>query len=134
MPRSWSRLQRSSTSPPILTGVIKDRGGRILPQITDVIPGQEAIDRTFISTWEDSEVVDIEKATGRKQLIAAGLWTETCVAMPAIQAAGEGWDATVITDASGQPPSKLAKRNRVPVGADPAGRTQRCDRVPAAAR
>ena len=41
------------------------------------------------------------KATGRKQLIIAGLWTEICVAMPAIQAAGEGWDVTVVTDASG---------------------------------
>jgi nicotinamidase-related amidase len=46
-------------------------------------------------------VVDIVKATGRKQLIIAGLWTEICVAMPAIQALGEGWDVTVITDACG---------------------------------
>ncbi len=46
-------------------------------------------------------MVDAVKATGRKQLIIAGLWTEVCVAMPAIQAAGEGWDVTVITDASG---------------------------------
>uniref|UniRef100_UPI003F496CE7 hydrolase n=1 Tax=Ensifer adhaerens TaxID=106592 RepID=UPI003F496CE7 len=87
--------------PTILTSVVADRGGRIFPQITDVFPGQEIIDRTFINTWEDPKVVDIVKATGRKQLIMAGLWTEICVAMPAIQAAGEGWDVTVITDASG---------------------------------
>ncbi len=87
--------------PTILTSVVADRGGRIFPQITDVFPGQEIIDRTFINTWEDPKVVDIVKATGRKQLIIAGLWTEICVAMPAIQAAGEGWDVTVITDASG---------------------------------
>ncbi|NLB58264.1 MAG: isochorismatase family protein, partial [Gammaproteobacteria bacterium] len=87
--------------PTILTSVVEDRGGKIFPQITDVFPDQEVIDRTFINTWEDSKVVDIVKATGRKQLIIAGLWTEICVAMPAIQAAGEGWDVTVITDASG---------------------------------
>jgi nicotinamidase-related amidase len=87
--------------PTILTSVVSDRGGRIFPQITDVFPGQEVIDRTFINTWEDRKVVDVVKATGRKQLIMAGLWTEICVAMPAIQAAGEGWDVTVITDASG---------------------------------
>jgi nicotinamidase-related amidase len=87
--------------PTILTSVVADRGGRIFPQITDVFPGQEVIDRTFINTWEDKRVVDVVKATGRKQLIMAGLWTEICVAMPAIQAAGEGWDVTVITDASG---------------------------------
>jgi nicotinamidase-related amidase len=87
--------------PTILTSVVADRGGRIFPQIIDVFPGQEVIDRTFINTWEDKKVVDVVKATGRKQLILAGLWTEICVAMPAIQAAGEGWDVTVITDASG---------------------------------
>ena len=87
--------------PTILTSVVSDRGGRIFPQVTDVFPGQEVIDRTLINTWEDQGVVDAAKATGRKQLIMAGLWTEICVAMPAIQAAGEGWDVTVITDASG---------------------------------
>lgn len=87
--------------PTILTSVVADRGGRIFPQIADVFPGQEIIDRTFINTWEDRKVVDVVKATGRKQLIMAGLWTEVCVAMPAIQALGEGWDVTVITDASG---------------------------------
>ncbi|WJH41931.1 hydrolase [Aliirhizobium terrae] len=87
--------------PTIVTSVIADRGGLIFPQITDVFPGEEVIDRTFINTWEDKKVVDVVKATGRKQLIIAGLWTEICVAMPAIQAAGEGWDVTVITDASG---------------------------------
>ena len=87
--------------PTILTTVVADRGGRIFPQITDVFPGQEIIDRTFINTWEDPNVVEVVKRTGRKQLILAGLWTEVCVAMPAIQAAGEGWDVTVVTDASG---------------------------------
>nr|WP_268247050.1 isochorismatase family protein [Halomonas lutea] len=73
----------------------------MFPQITDVFPDQEVIDRTLINTWEDKPTVDAVKATGRKQLIIAGLWTEICVAMPAIQAAGEGWDVTVVTDASG---------------------------------
>lgn len=87
--------------PTILTSVVHAQGGHIFPQITDVFPGQEVIDRTFINTWEDKTVVDAVKATGRKQLIIAGLWTEICVAMPVIQALGEGWDVTVITDASG---------------------------------
>jgi nicotinamidase-related amidase len=87
--------------PTILTTVVASRGGLLFPQITEVFPGQEVIDRTFINTWEDPKVVDVVKATGRKQLIIAGLWTEVCVAMPAIQALGEGWDVTVVTDASG---------------------------------
>jgi len=87
--------------PTILTSVVAERGGLLFPTITDVFPGQKVIDRTFINTWEDKAVVDAVKATGRKQLIIAGLWTEICVAMPAIQALGEGWDVTVVTDASG---------------------------------
>ena len=87
--------------PTILTSVVADRGGLIFPQITDVFPGQEVIDRTLLNTWEDKKVVDAVKATGRKQLIIAGLYTEICVAMPVIHALGEGWDVTVITDACG---------------------------------
>lgn len=87
--------------PTILTTVVEGRGGLLFPQITDVFPGQKVIDRTLINTWQDPKVVDAVKATGRKQLILAGLWTEVCVAMPAIQALGEGWDVTVVTDASG---------------------------------
>ncbi|PZQ16469.1 MAG: hydrolase [Rhodanobacter denitrificans] len=87
--------------PTILTSVIAERGGLIFPQITEVFPGQEVIDRTLINTWQDPKVVDAVKATGRKQLLIAGLWTEVCVAMPVIQALGEGWDVTVVTDACG---------------------------------
>jgi nicotinamidase-related amidase len=87
--------------PTILTSVIAERGGLIFPQITDVFPGQKVLDRTWVNTWEDQKVVDAVKATGRKQLIIAGLWTEVCVAMPTIHALGEGWDVTVITDACG---------------------------------
>lgn len=96
-----AKAARAFDVPVILTSVIAAQGGLLFPQITDVFPGQEVIDRTFVNTWEDRKVVDAVEATGRKQLIIAGLWTEVCVAMPAIQAVGEGWDTTVVTDASG---------------------------------
>ncbi|MFD9857864.1 hydrolase [Streptomyces alboflavus] len=87
--------------PTILTTVVEDRGGLLIQPLQDVFPDQKPINRTFINTWEDQVVVDAVKATGRKKLIIAGLWTEICVAMPAIQAAGEGFDVHVVTDASG---------------------------------
>ena len=87
--------------PTVLTTVVKDRGGKLIKQLQDVFPEQEPIDRTFINTWEDPNVVDVVKKSGRKQLILAGLWTDICLAMPAIQAAGEGWDVFGVTDASG---------------------------------
>lgn len=87
--------------PTILTTVIEERGGYIIKQLQDVFPEQKPINRTFINTWEDKIVVDVVKKTGRKKLILAALWTEICLAMPAIQAAGEGWDVYAVTDASG---------------------------------
>jgi nicotinamidase-related amidase len=96
-----AKTARAFGVPTILTSVIAERGGLLFPQITEVFPGQEVIDRTLINTWQDPKVVDVVKATGRKQLIIAGLWTEVCVAMPVIQALGQGWDVTVVTDASG---------------------------------
>ena len=96
-----AKTARAFGVPTILTSVIAERGGLLFPQITEVFPGQEVIDRTLINTWQDPKVVDVVKATGRKQLIIAGLWTEVCVAMPVIQALGESWDVTVVTDASG---------------------------------
>jgi nicotinamidase-related amidase len=87
--------------PTILTTVIAERGGLLIKQIQDVFPEQKPIDRTFINTWQDTHVTDIVAKSGRKQLIIAGLYTEICVAMPAIQAAGEGYDVFVVTDACG---------------------------------
>ena len=96
-----AKVAKAFGVPTILTTVLASRGGLLFPQITDVFPGQEVIDRTLINTWQDAKVVDAVKATGRKQLIIAGLWTEVCVSMPTIQALGEGWDVTIVTDASG---------------------------------
>ncbi|MGW9303038.1 hydrolase [Streptomyces cyaneofuscatus] len=87
--------------PTILTTVLEERGGLLIQGIQDVFPEQKPIDRTFINTWQDQRVVDAVRATGRKKLILAGLWTEICLAMPAIQAAGEGFDVYAVTDASG---------------------------------
>jgi nicotinamidase-related amidase len=87
--------------PTLLTTVIEERGGFILKQLQDVFPEQKPINRTFINTWQDKRCVDWAKKTGRKKLIIAGLWTEICVAMPAIQALEDGYEVYVVTDACG---------------------------------
>lgn len=87
--------------PTILTTVLEERGGYIVKELQDLFPEQKPIDRTFINTWEDPKVTDLVAKSGRKQLVLAGLYTEICLAMPAIQAAGEGYDVFVVTDASG---------------------------------
>jgi len=96
-----SKAAKIFNVPTILTTVTEERGGLIIKQIQDVFPKQKPINRTFINTWQDPAVTDIVASSGRKQLILCGLWTEVCVAMPAIQAAGEGYDVFVVTDACG---------------------------------
>ena len=86
--------------PTLLTSVVEERGGYIVKGLTDVFPEQTPINRTYINAWEDTRVVDWVKKTGRKKIVIAGLWTEVCVAMPALQAAGEGYEVYVVTDAS----------------------------------
>ena len=81
--------------------MVEDRGGKLIKGLQEVFPDQKPIDRTWINTWEDARVVEAVKKTGRKKLVMAALWTEICLAMPAIQAAGEGYEVYAVTDASG---------------------------------
>jgi nicotinamidase-related amidase len=108
--------------PTILTSVNGERGGKIFSQVQAVFPDQKPIDRTFINAWEDQRVVEAVKKTGRKKLVIAALWSEMCLAMPAIQAMGEGYDVYVVTDASGGVSAEahdMAIRRLVAAGAQP---------------
>jgi nicotinamidase-related amidase len=87
--------------PTLLTTVLERQGGHLLKPLQDVFPDQRPIDRTFINTWEDSRAVEWVKKTGRKKIVMAALWTEICLAMPVIQALGEGYEVYIVTDASG---------------------------------
>ena len=87
--------------PTILTTVTSDRGGKLPAALQAVFPDQVPIDRTTLNSWEDSRVVEAVKKTGRKKVIFAALWTEICLAYPAIHAMGDGYDVFVVTDASG---------------------------------
>lgn len=87
--------------PTLLTTVLAAGGGALHPSLQDVFPDQKPIDRTWINAWEDPNVVEWVKQTGRDKIVIAGLWTEICVAMPTIQAIGDGYDVYIVTDASG---------------------------------
>jgi nicotinamidase-related amidase len=87
--------------PTILTTVLEERGGYIVKGLQDAFPDQKPINRTLINAWQDQKLVDAVRKTGRKKLVIAALWTEVCLAMPALQARGEGYDVFVVADASG---------------------------------
>lgn len=87
--------------PTLLTTVVEEKGGYLIKPLQDLFPEQKPIDRTFINTWEDARVVEWVRKTGRKKIVMAALWTEICLAMPVIQALGEGYEVYIVTDASG---------------------------------
>src|SRR6202163_2690940 len=108
--------------PTILSTVLEERGGYLIKGLQDVFPDQKPINRTFINAWEDPRFADIVKKSGRKQLVLAALYTEICLAMPAIQALAEGFHVFIVTDASGGVSVEahdMAVRRMVQAGAVP---------------
>jgi nicotinamidase-related amidase len=117
-----AKIGKAYGVPTILTTVGSGQGGEILKQVQAVFPEQKPIDRTFINSWQDSRVVAAVQKTGRKKLVIAALWTEMCLAQPAIHAMGEGYDVYVVTDASGGASPEahdMAIRRLVAAGAQP---------------
>lgn len=88
--------------PTILTSVeTKSFSGYIWPELLGVFPGQQPIERTSMNSWEDEKLVAAVKATGRKKIIMAALWTEVCLNFPVLGALEEGFEVYIVTDASG---------------------------------
>lgn len=76
--------------------------GPLLPELKEQFPDAPFIARPGqINAWDNEEFVAAVKATGKKQLIIAGVVTEVCVAFPALSALAEGYEVFVVTDASG---------------------------------
>jgi nicotinamidase-related amidase len=94
--------------PTILTTVeTKSFSGNMWPQLLDIFPDQEPIERSSMNSWEDKKFVAAVQATGKKKLIMAALWTEVCLAFPALEAIKAGYEVYAVEDASGDT-SKVA--------------------------
>jgi len=70
-------------------------------ELLEALPGVPEIDRTTMNSWEDPDFRTAVQKTGRKKLIIAGLWTEVCVAFPALDALHEGYEVYFVADAIG---------------------------------
>jgi len=78
---------------PIVLSSVNVKTGANQPtihQLTDVLEGIEAFDRTTINAWEDEEFVQAVGATDRKKLLMAALWTEACLSFPRSTQSGRG--------------------------------------------
>jgi nicotinamidase-related amidase len=81
--------------------VSKEFSGNIWPQILDVFPDQQPIERTSLNAWDDKAFVTAVKATGKRNLIVAALWTEVCLVFPTLHAIWDGYNVFAVEDASG---------------------------------
>ena len=89
--------------PTILTTSFENGpNGPLMPELKAMFPDAPFIPRPGqINAWDNEDFVKAVKATGRKQLIIAGVVTDVCVAFPALHAVEEGFDVFAVTDASG---------------------------------
>ena len=89
--------------PTIITTVETESfSGNTYPELLDVFPGQDILERTSMNSWDDQKVRDALKANGKKKVVVAGLWTEVCNNSFALCAMQEGdYEIYMVADASG---------------------------------
>ncbi|MGX7884432.1 hydrolase [Enterobacter hormaechei] len=89
--------------PTIITTVETESfSGNTYPELLDVFPGQDILERTSMNSWDNQKVRDALKANGKKKVVVAGLWTEVCNNSFALCAMLEGdYEIYMVADASG---------------------------------
>jgi nicotinamidase-related amidase len=82
-------------------GVELSGAPEFIEEVTSLVPDAPVIDRTNVNAWEDEEFVQVVTGLGRKKLIMGGLWTEVCLAYPAIEASTNGFEVLALEDCVG---------------------------------
>lgn len=97
-----AKVAKEFNVPAILTAVETESfSGYIWPQLLDVFAGQDVIERTSMNSWDSPEFRQAIEATGRKNILMCGLWTEVCVTWPTIEMLGAGYNIYVVEDCCG---------------------------------
>ncbi|HEV8724497.1 MAG TPA: hydrolase [Candidatus Binatia bacterium] len=79
----------------------KSFSGNMWPQIQAIFPNQMPIERTSMNSWDDKNFVGAIEKSGKKKIVLSGLWTETCVALPTVQAIHDNYEVYVVEDCCG---------------------------------
>jgi len=75
--------------------------GPFMPEVLELFPKHQVIDRTSMNSWLDPAFRKAVAATGRKKFVLAGLWTEACVTFPTLDMLKEGYEIYIPADACG---------------------------------
>jgi len=94
----------------LTTAAANTFSGPILPEIQAVFPEKTPIDRTTMNSWDDPNFRKAVEQTGRKKIVMAGLWTEVCLVLPAIDMIQAGYEVYLVADASGGISSEAHER------------------------
>ena len=97
---------------PVITSASEPNGpnGPLMPEIHQFAPHAVYVPRKGeVNAWDNEDFVKTVRATGKKTLIMAGVWTSVCVMFPALDAKAAGYKVYAVMDASGDP-SELASR------------------------
>lgn len=106
-----SKAARVFDVPVVLSTVeTKSFSGNMWPQIQAVFPNQTPIERSSMNSWDDKNFVAAIEKSGKKKIVLSGLWTETCVALPTVQAIHDNYEVYVVEDCCGDV-SQLAHDN-----------------------
>jgi nicotinamidase-related amidase len=87
---------------PIVHSTVNVASGRqqpTVPELAELLEDSPPIDRTSLNAWEDVDFLAAVRATGRRKLILCALWTEICMAFPALDALREGYEVYPVVDA-----------------------------------
>lgn len=97
------KLARAYEVPVIVSTVGVDMGVNTgtAEAIMAELPGVSEIDRSGVNAWEDEEFRQAIEATGRKNVVMAGLWTEVCLTFPTLDMQAEGYHVYPVADAVG---------------------------------
>ncbi len=79
----------------------KSFSGNMWPQIQAIFPNQTPIERSSMNSWDDKNFVAAIEKSGKKKIVLSGLWTETCVALPTVQAIHDKYEVYVVEDCCG---------------------------------
>jgi nicotinamidase-related amidase len=97
---------------PVITTASEPNGpnGPLMPEIHQVAPHAVFVPRKGeVNAWDNDDFVKTVRATGKKTLIMAGVWTSVCVMFPALDAKAAGFKVYAVIDASGDPSEMVSR-------------------------
>lgn len=107
MTLALAKAARIMKVPVVLTSSQEDRiQGPLMPELAELLPDAYArrVKRAgVVNAWTDPAFRDAVLATGRRNLVMAGVTTDVCLVFPSIDAVHEGFRVQAVMDASGSP-------------------------------